>query len=115
MAHSISGGRPSFRGTVVSAAFALCMSVALVLPGAPAFAQGTGDAGIWKINSGFDYSTGKYGGTTSTDIWYVPFSLKYQGFPWSAKLTVPWLSTSLAKPGGMPLAGLLSPQISVLL
>lgn len=50
--------------------------------------------GKFSLQTGMDYSTGKYGGTQSTDILYVPFTGKYQGSAWTLKLTVPYLQIS---------------------
>lgn len=50
----------------------------------------------WKFTTGMDYSSGKYGGTDRTDIWYVPFTLRYNVEPWQFKLTVPYLSMQSA-------------------
>ena len=47
--------------------------------------------GKFSLQTGMDYSTGKYGGTQSTDVLYVPFTGKYQGSAWTLKLTVPYL------------------------
>lgn len=44
-----------------------------------------------KISTGFDYSTGDYGSTSDTEIWYVPVTGKLSMGNWSAKLTVPWI------------------------
>lgn len=44
-----------------------------------------------KLMTGFDYSSGDYGATQSTDILYVPFTAKYQTEPWTFKLTVPYI------------------------
>jgi len=41
-----------------------------------------------------DYNTGKYGGTQSTSILYVPATLKYYRNSWTLKLTVPYLQIS---------------------
>ncbi|MBX9811417.1 MAG: hypothetical protein K2Y16_07385 [Burkholderiales bacterium] len=45
----------------------------------------------FSLTTGLDYSTGKYGGATSTDILYVPFTGKYEADKYSLKLTVPYL------------------------
>lgn len=45
----------------------------------------------FSLETGMDYSTGKYGGTQSTDMVYVPVTGKYQGDSWTLKLTVPYL------------------------
>lgn len=44
------------------------------------------------MTSGLDYSTGKYGGITATDVSYVPITGKYETRDWLFKLTVPYLS-----------------------
>lgn len=51
-------------------------------------------AGTTTIITGIDYSTGKYGETTDTEMTYIPVTIKYQSFPWKTKLTVPWLSVT---------------------
>jgi hypothetical protein len=57
----------------------------------PAHAEG---AGKFSLETGLDYNTGKYGGTQSTDIWYVPVTGKYQGELWTLKLIVPYIQIS---------------------
>lgn len=52
----------------------------------PAFAEG-----VFSLTSGFDYSTGKYGQSQSTEVTYIPFVAKYETETSSVKLTVPWL------------------------
>jgi hypothetical protein len=47
--------------------------------------------GKFSLETGMDYNTGKYGGSQSTDILYVPFTGKYQGKEWTLKMTVPYL------------------------
>ena len=46
------------------------------------------------VGAGIDYTTGKYGGTESTDTLYIPFLLKYETGPWVFKATVPYISVS---------------------
>lgn len=46
----------------------------------------------FKLSTGFDFSSGKYGGTTTTDILYVPVTGKYETDDWTFKLTVPYIS-----------------------
>jgi hypothetical protein len=53
----------------------------------PVFAED----GIFKLTSGVDYSTGKYGQQESTDITCIPFTGKYEVDRWTLKLTVPWI------------------------
>lgn len=45
-----------------------------------------------SLGTGFDYSTGKYGGSTSTDILYIPVTAKYETDNLTFKLTVPYIS-----------------------
>jgi len=52
-----------------------------------------------KFSTGIEYSSGSYGLSSDTDITYIPFSVKYQTFPWSLKLTVPFVRIS--GPGGV--------------
>ncbi len=47
--------------------------------------------GTVSLTTGVDYSTGKYGGTSSTDILYVPLTGKYEIDKWVFKLTVPYI------------------------
>jgi hypothetical protein len=50
------------------------------------------DAGKLSLETGLDYNTGTYGGTQSTEIYYVPVTVKYQeAQDWSVKMTVPYL------------------------
>ena len=45
--------------------------------------------------TGFDYSTGKYGGTNSTNILYIPFMGEYKiADDWALKVTVPYIRIS---------------------
>lgn len=43
------------------------------------------------LTTGLDYSTGSYGGTSDTDILYIPVVGKYETGPWTLKLTVPYI------------------------
>jgi len=45
----------------------------------------------FSVGTGFDYSNGDYGDVVDTEIWYVPFRLRYEYDRWTARLTVPWL------------------------
>ena len=53
----------------------------------------------FSLGTGFDYSTGKYGNATATDILYVPVVGKYESDNLTLKLTVPYISVS--GPGGV--------------
>lgn len=47
---------------------------------------------IYSVMSGIDFSSGKYGGATATDITYIPVTGKYETEKWILKLTVPYIS-----------------------
>lgn len=49
------------------------------------------ESGKFSLEAGVDYNSGKYGGSQSTDVLYVPVTAKYQSSLWSVKLTVPYL------------------------
>lgn len=44
-----------------------------------------------KIETGVIYSRGDYGLTEDTTVLVAPFSLSYEGGPWTWRVTVPWL------------------------
>jgi hypothetical protein len=51
-------------------------------------------AGSWTVSTGYNFSTGNYGTTSTTDITSIPFSLAYETGPWNLKVTVPYLRIS---------------------
>lgn len=53
--------------------------------------------------TGLDYSAGDYGGTQSTEIWYVPISARFEGDDWQIKLTLPYVR--ITAPAGGTLIG----------
>src|SRR6266481_206280 len=61
-----------------------------------AFAQGAlaADGGELSLGVGFNYSSGEYGTSTTTEILSVPIIARYDRGPWIFKLTVPYLSIS---------------------
>src|SRR5438552_16472144 len=61
-----------------------------------AFAQGAlaADAGEFSLGVGFNYSSGEYGTSTTTEILSIPIIARYERGPWIFKLTVPYLSIS---------------------
>lgn len=61
----------------------------LLLISSVAWAEGT-----TSLTTGFDYSSGKFGGTTSTNILYIPVIGRYQTDDYYLRLTVPYLSIS---------------------
>ena len=50
--------------------------------------------GTFTLSAGVDYSTGKYGDVTSTDILYVPVAAKSEIDKWILKLTVPFIQVT---------------------
>lgn len=48
----------------------------------------------FSLGAGFDYSTGKYGTSTTTDMLYIPVVAKYETDDLTLKLTVPYLRVS---------------------
>jgi hypothetical protein len=54
----------------------------------PALAE---ESGKYSLETGMDYNTGKYGGSQSTNILYVPFTGKYKNNLWTLRVTVPYL------------------------
>ena len=76
----------------------------IVVPGSvAAFLAATGLAGAeepaasskaFSLTAGVDYSTGKYGDASSTDILYVPITGAYEMDKWLFKLTVPYISVT---------------------
>lgn len=67
--------------------------IAGLLAGAAPLARAA-DEGSPYVSIGADYSSGKYGLDTRTNIWDVPLSVGYKGSAWSASLTVPYLHVS---------------------
>lgn len=60
----------------------------------PIQAAHAGEKEKFTLEAGMDYNSGKYGGTQSTDMLYVPVTGKYQADSWTFKLTVPYLQVS---------------------
>ena len=52
----------------------------------------TDNGGVFSLTTGFDYSTGKYGGKEDTDITSVPVIAKYDIDRWVFKLTIPYVT-----------------------
>ncbi len=52
----------------------------------------TAEAGSTSIITGIDFSQGDYGDAETTEMLYLPLTIKYSHFPWTAKVTIPWLS-----------------------
>jgi hypothetical protein len=76
---------------VQNTAFCLCLvtcaTPALAIDPTPA----RGAPGEFGISIGAEYTTGEYGGTTSTDIGYFPLTLHYEAKRWLWWATIPYL------------------------
>ncbi len=55
-----------------------------------------------SLGTGFDFSTGKYGGTKNVNILYIPVTATYETGDWTLKLTVPYLAIWGAGAGVLP-------------
>ncbi len=60
-------------------------------------------AGDLTLGGGLDYSTGNYGASQSTEIWYTPLTVKYESGASTVKLTLP--RVSITAPAGGQLIG----------
>lgn len=52
------------------------------------------DSGTFNLGTGFDFSSGTYGTSTTTDITSIPVYGLYETGPWTLKLTVPYIRVS---------------------
>ncbi|BFI94593.1 MAG: transporter [Rhodanobacter sp.] len=66
----------------------------LLLIGAPAAHAATTGNDQFSLSAGANYSSGKYGTDSTTDIWSVPLTAQYDTSDWSFKLVVPYISVS---------------------
>jgi len=69
----------------------LAASLVAPLALAPVQTACAGEGGNFTLETGAHYNTGKYGGTQSTEILYVPVTGKYRSGLWTMKVTVPYL------------------------
>lgn len=51
----------------------------------------TGEPGTFTLGVGGEYSRGDYGGSTTTEIWYLPFSMTYETERWYFGVKIPYL------------------------
>ena len=61
------------------------------------------EPGVFGVSVGAEYSSGDYGTSSDTYIWYFPFSLRYERNDWFFRLTVPYLIVS--GPGNVVIMG----------
>lgn len=69
---------------------------AIILLGLPACALAEDG---FSLSGGLNYSTGKYGNTVATTIWYLPVTAEYRKGKATFDLTVPYISVT--GPGGV--------------
>lgn len=65
---------------------------AILLSGLTSAMPAQADQGRFSLSSGIDYSSGKYGGASETQVTYIPVTGKYERGDWLYKLTVPYIS-----------------------
>ena len=98
--HPIQRGLAAAAGTLLLAGNAAAQTGAQTA--AQAVATQTG-APQTSVAVGAEYSTGKFGGTESTDTLYIPVVIRHETGPWVLKATVPWLR--ITGPGNVIGAG----------
>ena len=86
--HRIQRGLTAAAGTLLLAGNAAAQTGAQTA--AQAVAGQTGAAQT-SVAIGAEYSTGKFGGTETTDTLYIPVVIRHETGPWVLKATVPWL------------------------
>lgn len=86
---------PIQRGLAAAAGALLLAGNAAAQTGAQTASQAVssqqGEAPRTSVAVGAEYSTGKFGGTESTDTLYIPVVIRHETGPWVLKATVPWL------------------------
>jgi len=98
--HAIQRGLAAATGAFLLAGNAAAQTGAQTA--AQAVATQTGAAQT-SVAVGAEYSTGKFGGTETTDTLYIPFVVRHETGPWVLKATVPWLR--ITGPGNVIGAG----------
>lgn len=99
--HSIRRGLAVAAGTLLLAGNAAAQTGAQTAGQAVATQQG--EAARTSVAVGAEYSSGKFGGTETTDTLYIPVVVRYETGPWVLKATVPWLR--ITGPGNVIGAG----------
>jgi hypothetical protein len=72
----------------------IARSLAAVLLAATAPVDAQDSGGRLSVSLGGDHSSGRYGGTSSTNVSYVPLTLRYERADLMLKLTLPYVSIS---------------------
>src|SRR3569623_3541729 len=66
----------------------LCAAGATMLAVQAVWAEDTGN---FSVGTGYNYSSGTYGTSTTTDITSIPLVATYDKGPWTMRLTVPYI------------------------
>jgi hypothetical protein len=97
---------PIQRGLAAAAGALLLAGNAAAQTGAQTAAQAVATqtgAAQTSVAVGAEYTTGKFGGTETTDTLYIPVVVRHETGPWVLKATVPWLR--ITGPGNVIGAG----------
>jgi hypothetical protein len=62
-----------------------------------------GEFGRFSVTIGAEYTSGEYGGSADTDVWYFPLTLRYAPERWVFRVTLPYLVVH--GPGDVLIAG----------
>src|SRR4029077_4705287 len=98
--HRIQRGLAAAAGTLLLAGNAAAQTGAQTASQAVAGQTGAAQT---SVAVGAEYTTGKFGGTETTDTLYIPFVFRHETGPWVLKATVPWLR--ITGPGNVIGAG----------
>jgi hypothetical protein len=98
--HRIQRGLAAAAGTLLLAGNAAAQTGAQTASQAVAGQTGAAQT---SVAAGAEYTTGKFGGTETTDTLYIPFVFRHETGPWVLKATVPWLR--ITGPGNVIGAG----------
>jgi len=82
------------RGLAAAAGALLLAGNAAAQTGAQTASQavaGQTGAAQTSVAAGAEYTTGKFGGTETTDTLYIPVVIRHETGPWVLKATLPWL------------------------
>lgn len=75
----------------VTAAFALIAVIVLPTRAAETTLPRRDELGQFSVTIGAEYSSGNYGGSADTDIWYFPLIFRYERDRWLYRVEVPYL------------------------
>jgi hypothetical protein len=79
------------RCTSITAAALLLLMRALPVDAVDTSPPRKDEPGVVGISAGAEFSSGDYGTGKDTDIWYFPFTLRYETERWLWRVTVPYL------------------------